>query len=96
MVEFKFKAEVEERDGLDGKEYDVKIVSVSPEVDRPHTYGIRTSKPRLRDRLIRAINAGVITENPSLKTDVDGKTYVCFSSAVMGRYLNADLKRLGY
>jgi len=93
---FKFEANVKERKGPDGREYIVDIITVSPEVDRPHTYGICTSKPRLRDRLVRAIEEGAITLNPSVATDINGKTYISFTSAVMGKHLNANLKQLGY
>lgn len=66
-------------------------------LDRSRTFGISTgSNKRLADRLARAINDGAVFYNPVIKSDVAGNTYVSADRRVMGRYLNADLKRLGY
>lgn len=91
----KFKAEVERDNEGD---YRVGIVVVEPKVDRPRTYGflIGGKKTRLKDRLVRAIEAGAVMPNPVVKEDKNGKTYVSHGIAVLGRTLNADLKRLGY
>lgn len=68
-----------------------------PPLDRPMTYGISCGrKPKLADRLVRAIDAGVVFDRPQVVVDVAGKTYVSASCKVLGRTLNADLKKLGY
>jgi hypothetical protein len=64
-------------------------------VDRPRTYGIGVTKRNL-PRLVAAVNAGKVATNPEIRTDVGGNTYVAFTSAVHGRTVNVDLKRLGY
>ncbi len=64
-------------------------------VDRPHSYGLAVTKKNA-PRLIRAINAGAVTPDAKIATDVNGKTYVSFTSAVHTRYINVDLQRLGY
>lgn len=51
---------------------------------------------RLAERLVAAINAGVVFGNPELRTDVNGRTYVSADVKVLGRTANADLKRLGF
>ena len=65
-------------------------------VDRPRTYGISVRTRRDADRLVRATEAGVVLYDIEVKTDVHGQTYVGCTSRVSGRYLNADLKRLGF
>jgi hypothetical protein len=67
-------------------------------VDRNHVYGMILSKTKraLAERLVRAIEAGVVISDLAIKTDVNGNTYVGSKSNVLGRTLNADLKRLGF
>lgn len=66
-------------------------------VDRPNTYGISTGRSiMLAQRTARAIEAGAALPNPTITTDVNGQTYVAHGLAIMGRRLNADLKRLGF
>ncbi len=50
----------------------------------------------LAERMAAALEAGVVLVNQTIKTDVNGRTYVAASSQVLGRKMNADLKRLGY
>jgi len=64
-------------------------------VDRPDAGGWLVPKKYV-DRLRRAILAGAACPNPVIKTDVDGKTYVHWDLAVMGKYINSDLKKLGF
>jgi hypothetical protein len=61
-------------------------------------FGMSCGKSRLlAERLVRAINAGAAWTNPQVVRDVHDVEYVTFDgSQVMGRYLNADLKRLGF
>ena len=77
----------------------VWLKTLSPVVDRPITSGWRISKHKQKEkveRFTRAIEDGVVTKNPRVLTDVNGRTYVGFNSCVGARHLNADLKRLGY
>ncbi len=67
-------------------------------IDRKEGTGYRVGQKhrKLADRLAVAISAGAVFTNPSIKRDVNGKTYVTAESAVIGRRMNADLKRLGF
>ena len=67
-------------------------------VDRPTTSGIvlRRNQASLIARLKHAIDDQRVWSGAEIKTDTGGQTYVAASCAVMGRTLNADLKRLGY
>lgn len=51
---------------------------------------------RLAERLARAIDAGAVISIEGTYIDVGRRIGIRTKSAVMGRYLNADLKRLGY
>jgi hypothetical protein len=69
------------------------------DVDRPRCHGISTGRNRkLAERLVAATAAGAIfdLDKVEILRDVEGSTYVSASSKVMGRYLNADLTRLGW
>jgi hypothetical protein len=67
-------------------------------VDRPVTHSIGTGKNRrLAERLAAAVTSGaVFASAPEVRRDVYGATYVEVRLHVMGRHLNADLRRLGY
>lgn len=67
-------------------------------LDRPYVGGIcvPAAKRTLAERLQRAMRDGAAHGEPEVRRDRDGKTYVHADAKVMGRYLNADLKRLGY
>ena len=54
------------------------------------------AKRKLARRLVAAINAQRVFTEPKLEVDVDGNTYVSSKRQVMGKYANADLKRLGF
>lgn len=73
--------------------------SVDPvwsDVDRPRTGGWLVRGEKMARRLERALRAGAVYDSPRIATDVNGKTYVEGSAKVMGRYMNADLRRLGF
>lgn len=76
----------------------VKAHWTSPDVDRPYTGGWLFPKRHraLAERLVRAINAGVVFYDQQVVTDVNGKTFVQAWSRVYGKRANADLKRLGF
>jgi hypothetical protein len=50
----------------------------------------------LAERMAVALEAGAVLTDATIKTDVNGRTYVAASSQVLGRKMNADLTRLGY
>lgn len=73
-------------------------------IDRPLTYIIRlinTPKNRkVAQRFQQAVADGVVYRNVQIRKDVNQKTYVEADTpnhmCVMGKYLNSDLKKLGY
>lgn len=66
------------------------------ELDRPNTGGWVVGRRDLVDRLVAALMAGVVCEDPHVEVDVDGNTYVATTRRVLGRRMNADLRRLGF
>lgn len=76
----------------------VSIVWSGATLDRPTSggFGLKPTHLALAKRLAKAIDAGVVYLNPTVRTDVNGQTYVSSSCCVLGRTLNADLKRLGF
>ena len=86
---------------------DVKIVTeddggylVQPvwaDVDRPISGGYCCGKNRsLAERLYRAMKAGPVFSETTLKTDCNGKTYISANLVIRMRCANADLNRIGY
>lgn len=65
-------------------------------VDRPRSRGWGCRDAKTARRLAAAVDAGVAIVNPTVQTDVNGKTYVSDVSNVLGRVMRADLKRLGF
>ncbi len=65
-------------------------------LDRPEGTGYLLTQRSVAFRLKQAMLDQMVFVDPSIKTDVDGRTYVSASSRVMGRMVNADLLRLGY
>lgn len=79
--------------------YAEQAYTVSPVwagVDRPNVGGIVVLSAKDAGRLTAAYLSGKAFESAEIKTDVYGNTYVCTSGRIMGRYLNADLKALGF
>lgn len=76
----------------------VNVVWSGAKLDRPCTGGYRLSMKhmKLAKRLAAAINAGAVYTNPKIKEDIHGHTYVVADCHVMGRYMNRDLKALGF
>jgi hypothetical protein len=66
------------------------------DVDRPDVGGWLVRGEKLARRLERAIRAGAALGPAVVMTDIHGQTYVNAPHKVMGRHLNADLRRLGY
>lgn len=69
-------------------------------VDRPQVmaWGLtnRSAASALAQRLEQAILAGRAFGPATVRTDVNGRTYLSAASRVFGRQMNADLKRLGF
>lgn len=67
-------------------------------VDRPYVGGMALSPSKivLARRFARAMVDGVAFRSIEVCTDVEGHTYVSATNKVLGRRLNADLKRIGY
>lgn len=65
-------------------------------VDRPRVGGIVVKDMKTAARLQRAYYAGAAYDTPTIQTDVNGKTFVWAPTRVLGRTMNADLKKLGY
>ena len=68
----------------------------APDLDRTRGSGYLVKDKRMAERLKAAILAGVVYYNAEVRTDVNGRTYVNASSHVLGRIMNADLRRLGF
>lgn len=77
-----------------------RLVWTGVEVDRPHTGGISLlDTPHYRslaERYRRAVAEGAVYSNPRIVSDINGRTYIRSDGFVMGKYLNSDLKALGY
>lgn len=79
----------------------IEVVAFDPtkQVDRwehAHAWGLPAHKGRLAERLVDAIQAGKVLTGAKVATDVNGRTYWDTSCQVLGRKLNADLRRLGF
>lgn len=65
-------------------------------VDRPVTGGWVVRDARMARRLEAALLAGAVYPAVEVGTDVAGQTYASGRALVMGKYMNADLRRLGF
>jgi len=67
-------------------------------VDRTRVAGwwLPKAKLDLAKRLARAIRAGVATPPEDIRTDVNGRTFLATKTVIIGRRMNADLRRLGF
>jgi len=65
-------------------------------VDRPRAAGWSVRTMRDAQRLKAAIEAGAAITEATVHTDTEGKTFVHGTGHVLGRRLNADLRRLGF
>jgi len=58
--------------------------------------GFGPSGLKMAQRLLPAIESGKLFDELAVRTDVNGLTYVAGWPRVMGRHLNANLKRAGF
>lgn len=65
-------------------------------VDRPSSHGFAVPTSALAERLKAAIEAGRVFIDPHVKVDVRGLTYVESASTVHGKWLESDLRDLGF
>ena len=65
-------------------------------VDRPDTGGMVVRGMPIARRLERAIRAGSAYVPRGINVDNQGRSYVETEARVLGRMLNADLRRLGF
>lgn len=91
------KVSVVKRTDSDGQ----ATISISPiwaGVDRPDVggFGVRPRQMALALRLKAAMESGAAFSSCQMFTDVNGHTYIGTNSNILGRTMNADLKRLGY
>lgn len=82
----------------DGKPYLLVGTKCVERPDLPTRYGIglKITHQALAQRLVRAINAGVVFTDVCIKTDVHEQEYVSFTNTINTRVLNAELKRKGF
>jgi hypothetical protein len=101
MKRLTLNARVEEI--LLGGELSVMVVPFCPErLDLQCRFSISTGSASKRtsrslaQRLVSAICAGRAYPNPRVTADRAGQEFVTFDINILGRTLNADLKRLGF
>jgi hypothetical protein len=83
----------------DPAEYGPNAFTVTPiwsNIDRASDGGWGVRGRAIAERLARALRAGVVCTNVRVCRDDNGKTYAQYESMVLGRYLNSDLKNLGF
>ena len=81
---------------IEQADYGPQVKFIWDGVDRPVSQIICTGTTKLAERVVEACKGGVLFVNVKVLTDINGKTYMGTSCQVIGKHLNADLKRLGY
>lgn len=74
----------------------VRAYATDVDVDHKCVYTWVASNLPVAHRLAKAITAGVVLYDAYLETDDNGQTFVGAHSKVLGRMMNADLRRLGF
>lgn len=72
------------------------VRTVWANVDRPDGLGYVVRGRPLAERLARAITEGAVFYDVRARLDYNGLTFATHRSRVLGRMMNADLRRLGY
>jgi len=72
------------------------VCPVWADVDLPDGFGWLIRGERLARRLEAALRAGATLRKAEVRTNLNGQTYVADEHRVMGRTMNADLRRLGF
>jgi hypothetical protein len=88
---------------IDGKAELFVNVALKPSIniDRLFVHGWGLGAPssrtwKLAERLQKAVLAGKAFGPASAKVDIHGASYISGPALIMGRYLNADLKKAGF
>jgi hypothetical protein len=58
--------------------------------------GWATRDRRLAERMRNAVKDGAATKDHEIRTDVNGRTYVSYTTTVWWKRANSDLRKLGY
>jgi len=104
MKAFTVKARVTKRTPTVGRisggrtEWDVDVIwsHKTRKIDRPCSFGWVVDTERDARRLEAAVNAGKAVTHPQIIRDDEGKTFVDVEVHVWGKWLDADLKKLGF
>lgn len=90
----KFEVSIKE----DAEVVHVEVFAPDLGLDRPRVrgWGLGHGKMKLAERLKKAIYAGVVLKPVAIHKDVHNETFLETSCSVLGRYLNADLRRLDF
>lgn len=88
--------EIRPDDTLDARPGAFVVSPIWNGVDRPNVGGILVLTAKDAERLKAAYLSGQAFESTEVRTDVNGQTYVGTHSRISGRYLRADLKKLGF
>lgn len=94
IIEVKVTPNLEVQKAINSKHKYFSICPVWSDVERPNTGGWLV-KEKYKDRMVRAILAGVVCTNPRIVKDYHNRTYVQYDSKVH-KNTNADLKKLGF
>lgn len=94
----KFTATIREESDELGPRIVVEAFANDLGLDRPRIvgWGLKKTHRALGERLVRAIEAGVVLTPEEIRRDVHNESYLVTRCTVLGRTLNADLRRLGF
>lgn len=84
------------RDGLTGFLVEPAWTVPGLELDRPNTGGWWVTDRKMAERLTAALLDGAVHDSPEVAYDINGATYVRADRKVIGRYMDGDLRALGY
>lgn len=77
--------------------YQCSVIPVNKKVvDRLRTQSYIISNLALAERFKKSVDEQAWFNEAEIETDMNGKTYLNYSSFTMVKYLNSDLKKLGY
>lgn len=99
FVAFRFTADIVRRECTDDQPPSLEVVFRStshPHLPMRHSVGLRHNDRKLAERLVKAVEAGVIFTNACEKEDIYGVKYLSAESTVLFRLLNSQLRKLGY
>jgi hypothetical protein len=74
----------------------VKAFARGIRLDRPEVHAWTVRDETLARRMVRAIKARKVLTPVKIATDINDRTYLQTNCCVVGRTMNADLRRLGF